>query len=454
MTLADPAAPVRHLPTHAVPIAQRLIRFATVNPPGAEAECVGWIRDLLREAGLATRIVCSDPGRPNLVARFPGRGLEPPLLLHAHVDVVPVTGQRWRRPPFRGDVVDGELWGRGAVDMKGQLAMMLAAMLRMRSRGETPPGDVILAVVPDEEAGSAVGARFLVRAYPELFDGVRYAIGEDGGAELGLGRHARLHPVVVAEKRTCWMRATVRGHSGHASRVAGPDAAVAKLRRLLAALADGGLGVEIIPVVDRMLRELAAALPPALGARVAAFRADPSDPRPLAGLGDTCARYLRSVVQHTVAATGFRGGIGTNVHPPAITVELDGRVLPGARTEEFLAALRRRIPPDLDVELEVFLEGERTAPPRLDACYDRLADVLRRLDPGGVPLPVVTPASTDARLFSQLGIRCFGWLPLRHGPEVTYRDRLHCPDERVSVAALEFGADCYHALLTGGHVSR
>ncbi|MGW7489015.1 M20/M25/M40 family metallo-hydrolase [Streptomyces sp. NPDC054786] len=432
-------------------LAQRLIRFNTVNPPGDEAECVQWIRGVLDGAGIETRIVARDPRRPNLIARLPGRGLEPPLLLHAHVDVVPVEGQKWTRSPFAGEIVDGELWGRGAVDMKGQLAMMMAALLRMKARGEVPAGDVILAVVPDEETGSDVGARFLVERHPELFNGVRYAIGEDGGAELGVGRHARIHPVVVAEKRTCWVRLTLRGPGGHASRVAPDDGAVNRLRRVLESLSSGGLGIQQTPVVDRMLKELANALPPGLGERIDAFRSDPTDPGVLDGLEETTARYLRSLVQHTVSATVLHGGTGTNVHPTEITLELDGRVLPGGfTTEDFLTLLRQQVGTDLDMEL--FVEGETSPPPRLDAFYDRLAAVLRSKDPEGIPLPMVTTASTDARLFSsRLGIQCFGWMPLRHDPDVVYRDLLHCPDERLAVSALEFGADCFHSLLSGTH---
>ncbi|MFY1700771.1 M20/M25/M40 family metallo-hydrolase [Micromonospora sp. WMMA1923] len=429
-----------------VAIAQRLVRFDTTNPPGAEAACVTWIRDLLAGAGLETRLVGVDPQRPNLVARLPGRGLEPPLLLHAHVDVVPVAGQPWTRPPFAGEIVDGELWGRGAVDMKGQLAMMLAALLRMRAHGQSPPGDIILAVVSDEETGSDVGARLLVREYAHLFAGVRSAVGEDGGAELGLGGHARLHPVVVAEKRTCWVRVTFRGPGGHASRVAATGSAVGQLTRFLAAVSSGGLDVELTPVTHRMLDELARALPAAMGDRIAAFHAAPTDPGTLDGLPEETARYLRSVVRHTVAVTGVEGGTGPNVHPAELTVTVDGRVLPGAYpTQSFMDQLRARTGPD--ARLDLFVEGEISPAPRLDGCYDRLVAALRAHDPAGVPLPVLTTASTDARLFSQLGIACYGWLPLPAG--AGYRDRLHQADERISLAALDFGADCYHSFLSG-----
>lgn len=449
MTSTSTAAlPDSGWPTSSVDIAQRLIRFDTVNPPGDEAACIQWVAELLRSAGFQTRILAADRRRPNLVARLAGRGLEPPLLLHAHVDVVPSEGQSWSRPPFGAEIINGELWGRGAVDMKGQLAMMLAAMMRMRARDETPAGDIIIAVMPDEETGSVVGARFLTQQHPELFSGVRYAIGEEGGAELGLGRFVRLHPIVVAEKRTCWTRATLRGPGGHASRVLGADGAIAKLNRLLTAVSSGGMGAQMTPFVDRMLQELAAALPPEPATSIAAFRAQPEDPTALAGLDESTARYLRSIVQHTISVTVLRGGTGTNVHPSEITVELDARLLPGPfSTSDFLEQVRVRIGAEAD--LDVFVEGEIVTPAPLDEFYDRLVGVLRWHDPAGVPLPTVTTASTDARLFSQLGIRCFGWLPLLHAPDVTYRDRLHCADERIAVSALEFGADCYHTLLSG-----
>ncbi|MGP3983827.1 M20/M25/M40 family metallo-hydrolase [Streptomyces sp. KR80] len=437
-----------HLPSGPVGIAQRLIRFETVNPPGDEAACVEWVRDLLDAAGLETRLLALDPRRPNLIARLPGRGLVPPLLLHAHVDVVPVAGQDWSRPPFGGELVDGEVWGRGAVDMKGQLAMMLAALLRLRAAGTPPAGDVILAVVADEEAGSGAGARFLVERHPELFNGVRYAVGEDGGAELGLGRQVRLHPIVVAEKRAAWVRATLHGTGGHASRAAGPAGAAHKLQRLLTAIDGGGLDTQLTPVVDRMLQELAGALPQPVSGRIAAFRADPDDPSALDGIDETDARYLRSLVRHTVNATVIRGGTATNVLPASIEVELDGRLLPGDfTTDEFLGALRART--GCEMGLELLVEGELMPPPRLDGFYDRLAGILRAKDPEGVPVPMVTTASTDARLFPRLGIQCYGWLPLLHDPGTSYRGRLHCADERIAASALEFGADCFHELLIG-----
>lgn len=433
------------LATDVVELTRQLVRFDTTNPPGNEAACLKYLEGLLSDAGLDCRLIGAHPDRPNLIARLPGRGSAPPLLLHGHLDVVPVTGQRWSRPPFEAELVDGCVWGRGAIDMKGGVAMMVSALLRLIADGAHPAATVLLALVSDEEAGSSTGAQYLVREHPQLFDGVRYAIGEDGGTSIGLGGR-RLHPIVVAEKRACWVRVTLRGPGGHGSRVA-PDAnPIRQLNRLLTAVAGGGLGGQPAPAAGRMLTELAAAAAPELASIYQALAADPTDLTPLAGLPERDALYLRSVLQHSVNATVVRGGTSVNVLPTEVSVELDGRLLPGsAGSEDFIAALRALVPDELQVELLV--EGEPLPEPEFGPMYELLADVLRRADPDGAPVAMITSASTDARLFPQLGISCYGWLPMLFSDGVNYRDLMHSAQERVPVEALEFGQSCFYDLL-------
>ncbi len=165
-----------------VELLRQLIRFDTTNPPGNEAQCIGWIKDLCDGAGLLTRILAKDAARPNLLARLAGRGTAPPLLLQGHVDVVTTDGQSWRHDPFGAELIEGEVWGRGALDMKGGVAMMLGAILRFAESTEPPPGDVLLCVLADEENLGPYGARFVVEEHSELFEGVRHALGEFGGA--------------------------------------------------------------------------------------------------------------------------------------------------------------------------------------------------------------------------------------------------------------------------------
>jgi acetylornithine deacetylase/succinyl-diaminopimelate desuccinylase-like protein len=433
------------LATDVVELTRQLVRFDTTNPPGNEAACMKHLADLLIDAGLDCRLLGEHPDRPNLVARLAGTGSAPPLLFHGHLDVVPTIGQDWSRAPFGAEVVDDCVWGRGTIDMKGGVAMIVSALLRMLSAGERPAADLVLALVGDEEAGSYTGAHYLVREHPQLFEGIRYGIGEDGGASIGLGGR-RLHPIVVAEKRACWVRVTMRGPGGHASRVAPESNPMRQLNRLLTAVGVGGLGVQPTTAVRRMLAELGVAAGPELAPIYQALAADPTDLRLLAALPERDGLYLRSVLQNSMNATVVRGGSHTNVLPTEVSVDLDGRLLPGTMgSQEFMAALRTLVPDEL--ELELLVEGEPLPEPEFGPMYELLADIVRVADPNGVPIPMIMTASTDARLFLKLGITCYGWLPMLFRDGVNYRDLMHSADERVPVEALQFGESCFYELL-------
>jgi acetylornithine deacetylase/succinyl-diaminopimelate desuccinylase-like protein len=431
--------------TDPVPLLQELIRFAGVNPPGGEGPCVRHVADLLRDAGVECALLGVDPERPNLVARLSGQGAAPPLLLHAHADVVPVDGQDWAHPPFDGALRDGHVWGRGAIDMKGGLAMMLSAILRFRADGIAPPGDVVLALSPDEEAGSAVGAGWLVAEHADLFAGVRHAIGEDGGAVFTCGDR-RTYPIVVAEKRACWLRVTLRGPGGHASRQGRSGTAMGQLATLLTAVQDGRMPAHVTPAVDVMLAELAANSTEPLAARFRALRENPAAAVPYDLLDEPDAVFLDSILRNTVNATIVRTSDKINVLPSTITVDLDGRILPGGWTAaDYVAELRGLIGDGPEIEL--LLEGEPMPAPQLGEYYELLTEVIKEKDPEGLPLPMLTTASTDARLFASLGIACYGWLPLRVPPGARYQDTMHAANERVPVDALRFGANCVHRMI-------
>src|SRR4051812_6927948 len=244
----------------ALGLLRRLVRFETVNPPGAERECVAWVEGLLGDAGIETRIVAKDSERPNLIARLPGRGKSPPLLLQGHVDVVPVDGQEWTRPPFAAEEDDGCVWGRGTLDMKGGVAMMMAALLRAKQEEMEPPGDVLLCVLSDEEAGGECGARFLVSDHPELFDGVKYALGEFGGFTRHIGGR-RFAPISVGEKQICWLNGRGTGPGGHAS-LPTQGGTIGKLGQVLERLDRGRLPTHIPPIARRFVETLADELGP------------------------------------------------------------------------------------------------------------------------------------------------------------------------------------------------
>ncbi|MGW6735855.1 M20/M25/M40 family metallo-hydrolase [Streptomyces sp. NPDC055013] len=436
--------------TDPVPLLQDLIRIDTTNPPGNEIACAEYLIDrFAHRDDLDIKVLGPSRDRANLIVRFPGRGAAPPLLLHGHSDVVPVTGQDWQHPPFEARLVDGEVWGRGSVDMKGGLAMMVSSLARLHEAGQRPAGDVVLAVVADEEHGSIAGARWLTREHPELFSGIRYAVGEEGGAGIELGGR-RFHPIVVAEKRACWFRVTLRGPGGHASRLAPPQTPMRQLGHLLTALSGVRLPRHLGPAAHRMLTELAGHLPDPLAGRLRSLRDDDGDAPP-AGLPEDQALQIDSLLRNTVNPTVVRAGDKINVVPGEITVDLDGRILPGDHTrEEFVSELRALIGPEPPLELLVegfAVDQSRIPEPEFGGFYETLADITRKADADAAPLPMMSPASTDAGFFAQLGIRCYGWLPMRVPAGSPYRTLLHRADERIPVEALEFGTQCMTALL-------
>ncbi|MDQ3740438.1 MAG: M20/M25/M40 family metallo-hydrolase [Actinomycetota bacterium] len=417
---------------------QRLIRFDTTNPPGAERECVTFLEGLLRDAGLETRLLAADDDRPNLIARLPGEGSAPPLLLQGHVDVVSTAGQDWTHPPFDGVVEDGYVWGRGALDMKGGVAMLVGALLREPK----PAGDVILCVLSDEEAGGDRGARFLVERHAELFEGVRYAIGEFGGFSMEIAGR-RFYPVQVAEKRICWMRATVRGPGGHGS-LPMRGGTMARLAKALRALDRGRLPIHVTDVPRRMIEGIAAELPrPASAPLRGLLDQRLADPM-LRVLGEA-GRSFEPMLRNTVNATIVRAGDKVNVVPGEATVELDGRVLPGFTPADMLREVRA-VTGD-DVEIEVSRE-EPTPSGEVDyGLFDLLSDVIRDRDPAGVPVPYLMPGVTDGRWFATLGIQTYGFLPMQLPKDLRFMHLIHAADERIPVEAVEFGTGAIAAVL-------
>ncbi len=424
-----------------VELLQQLIRFDTTNPPGNEAECVTYIQGLLAEAGLQTTLLGRVPERQNLIARLEGRGEAPPLLLYGHADVVTTAGQQWTYPPFEGRIVDGWVWGRGALDMKSGVAMMVAALLRAKAEGLEPAGDVALAVVCDEEAGGDYGVKYLVESHPEQFAGMRYALGEFGGFTLRVGP-ACFYPIQVAEKAICWLKATVRGPGGHGS-LPLRGGAMSRLAGLLQRLEEQRLPVHVTPVARQMIDTMAAALPFPQGTVLRQLLNPGLCDRVLKLLGKR-GQIFEPLLHNTVNATIVRGGEKVNVIPSEITVQLDGRLLPGYSPDDMLAELRPVVGPEVELELIQHDPG----PPEPDmGLFDLLAGVLRRADPDGIPMPLMMTGTTDARFLSRLGIQTYGFTPMQLPADLELVRLAHAADERVPVGAVEFGARAIYEVL-------
>jgi len=421
-------------PTDVVDLLGDLIRFDTTNPPGNESACVAHVQRMLEEAGVETRIVAKDDARPNLIARVRGAGEAPPLLLYGHVDVVTTSGQDWTHPPFGGELADGWVWGRGALDMKGGVAMIVDALLRA-ARGEIRPrGDVILAILSDEENGGDFGARFLAQEHADLFEGVRHALGEFGGASQTIGGR-RFYPIQVAEKQICWLRGLVHGPGGHAA-LGVRGSAMGKTGRILARLDSGRLPVHVTPVARAWIEGMAEGLPSPQSLVLRSLL----DPR-LAELTLRAPipqlRILDRALRNTVTATIVHGGAKINVVPSEIELELDGRTLPGFGPDELIAEVQTLV--GLDLELEVVRHDAYPAHSDLSQ-MDALSGVLRELDPDAVPVPMLQVGVTDGRFFAGIGIQTYGFLPLKLPDDFEFTKLIHAADERVPADAIRFGA--------------
>jgi acetylornithine deacetylase/succinyl-diaminopimelate desuccinylase-like protein len=419
-----------------VELLRDLIRFDTTNPPGNEGACIAYVQQLLDDAGVESRIFARDDTRPNLVARIAGAGDAPPLLLYGHVDVVQTAGQQWTHPPFGAELVDGVVWGRGALDMKGGVAMLVDAFLRA-ARGELKPrGDLILAVLSDEENGGDFGAKYLVEEHADLFDGVRHALGEFGGTTIHLGGK-RFYPIQVAEKQICWLRGRVRGPGGHGA-LGVRGSALAKLGKILLTLDRRGLPVHVTPVARAWIEGMADALPRPQALMLRSLL----DPR----LAEATLRIVRAeqlrlierALRNTVSVTIVHAGSKINVIPSEVELELDGRALPGFGPDDLIRELHDLVGPDL--ELELVRHDPTPAEPDL-TWLDGLGAILRELDPGAIPVPMLQVGVTDGRFFSRLGIQTYGFLPLELPADFELTKLIHAADERVPAAALRFGAE-------------
>jgi acetylornithine deacetylase/succinyl-diaminopimelate desuccinylase-like protein len=420
---------------------QRLIRFDTTNPPGAEAACVGYIDDVLTAAGFETQLLGCDEARPNLVTRLAGRGEAPPLLMYGHVDVVTTEGQEWTHPPFEGKIVDGYVWGRGALDMKGEVVMMLSALMRAKAEGLEPPGDVILAVVSDEEAGGGCGAEYLVEDHGGLFEGVRYAIGELGGFTFYVGER-KLYPIMVAEKQVCWMKATLRGRGGHGSMPLRGQA-MGKMADLLQRLDRHRLPVHVTPVARQMIEAMASVLPPAQSLvlrQLLNHRLNGSVLNRLGSMGEV----LNPLLHNTVSPTVLQASTKINVIPSEVSVELDGRLLPGYTPDDMVTELRQLLGDEVELEVMRYEPG----PPEPDmGLFATLADILRDQDPEGKPSPLLVAGVTDGRLFARLGIQTYGFTPMKIPRGMDFWRLFHGADERIPIEGLEFGCEAIFKLL-------
>jgi acetylornithine deacetylase/succinyl-diaminopimelate desuccinylase-like protein len=440
---------------------RELIRIPSINPPdpaGPELDAAHYLAGALEVAGVPATVYEPVPGRGSVVARLRGDGTGgAPLLLLSHLDVVPAPSDGWTHDPFAGDLADGWIYGRGAVDMKDLVAMELEVMrllaARARTAGRDPasdpvPGlrrDVLFASTADEEAGGFAGAAWLAMEHPEDLRAAA-AINEAGGVAVYAGSK-RLYPIQVAEKGTTSYRLTFRGTWGHGS-MPRPDNAV-----MLAAQAVERLAVpspaRMTDVTRRFLEgaiEATRESDPTI-ARLLGTLVDAGDGASGTALAGVClpiyARALDAMLRDTLSPNVLHGGVKFNVIPGTAVLEIDCRRLPGTSEPDLEASIRQRLGPELaavtDIELMVAADALVAPFDEPTGLYPVLEAAIRAGDPQGVPLPVMAPFGTDAKHLAGLGVPTFGFSPLRQPPDETYLERWHGIDERVSVEGLRWG---------------
>jgi acetylornithine deacetylase/succinyl-diaminopimelate desuccinylase-like protein len=385
------------------------------------------VAEKLAEVGLEPKIFESHPGRASTVARIEGADpTRPALLIHGHLDVVPANADDWTHHPFSGEIADGCVWGRGAVDMKDMDAMTLAVVRDRLRSGRKPPRDIVLAFLADEEAGGTWGARHLVDHHPDLFEGVTEAISEVGGFSFTVNEQRRLYLIQTAEKGMHWMKLKVAGTAGHGSMIH-RDNAITELSEAVARLGRHRFPVRVTKTTRAFLDELGDALGTEL---------DPEDMEStLARLGGI-AKLIGATLSNTANPTQLNAGYKVNVIPGEATAHVDGRFLPG-HEDEFLADLDRILGPHVvredvhsDKALETSFDG---------ALVEAMQSSLLAEDPTAKAIPYMLSGGTDAKSFDDLGIRGFGFAPLKLPPELDFAGMFHGVDERVPVDGLQFG---------------
>jgi len=426
----DPSSTATRAAAEVVELCRDLIRIESVNfgdgsGPG-ERRIAEFVAGKLSDVGLDAEIIESEPGRASVVTRIAGadstRGA---LLIHGHLDVVPAFAEEWSRPPFAAEVADGCIWGRGAVDMKDMDAMVLSLIRAWRTEGRVPPRDIVLAFVADEEAGGSKGARYLADHRPELFEGCTEAISEVGGFSITVAGK-RLYAIETAQKGMAWLRLTAAGRAGHGSMIA-EDNAVTALAAAVTRIGGHTFPIRMTKTVRAFLDEISDALGVPL---------DPDDLDATVSRLGSMSKLIGATLRNTANPTMLQAGYKANVIPTEAHAVVDGRFLPGYE-EEFFATIDEligeRVQRELihhDIALETTFDG---------ALVDAMVAALQAEDPGSRAIPYAMSGGTDAKSFSRLGMRCFGFAPLRLAPELDFASMFHGVDERVPTDALHFG---------------
>ena len=410
---------------------QELIRVDTTNPPGNETAAAELLREYLEESGAQVELYARVPERANLVARIPGRGDGPTLLFLSHTDVVLADAAEWSADPFGGELRDGAVWGRGALDMKGQVAASAVALASLAREGFEPAGDLIFAATADEEVGDGFGAQWLCETHP---DAVRsdYLINEGSGERVVLGGKP-FYTCSVAEKMSAPFRLRVHGRSGHASMPGIADNALVKAAPLFTALGEHVPEQHLTPEVEALLEAVTGERPTSPQDALTRVRE----------IGEFFAEMVEPLLSLTLAPTMISASKKRNVIPAICDVIVDSRLLPETTPAE-QQAIVRSVLGDGDYELESFEAHGGTRSPIQTPLWDAVAGWISEVDPEARPAPICVAGFTDSHWFrAAFGTVAYGFFPSRAMSAELAARLIHSADERIPVEDLELGVDCF-----------
>lgn len=416
-----------------------LIKMDTTSGVNPERPCIEYIKNLFDKAGIENRIIALDSERPNLYACIPaGNGFDhkkTPILFYGHVDVVPVDNQNWSCEPFSAEIKDGYIWGRGAIDMKGEVAMFIGLALQIKEMGLQFPFDIKFLFVSDEEGTGTCGASYLADQHPELFEGVKWAFGEIGGFTFHVAGK-QIYPVMVAEKQFSHIKVTARGEGGHGS-LSHHDTAMEKAARAIVKLATERLPVRITPAVTLMIEGFADIMGGIQGKVLRRLLKPAKTDKTLKLLG-SAGELFDPLLHNNANVTIVNGGSAINVIPSAVSFECDLRLVPGSTMEEGIADVRKLIGADYEIEVVEYNPGSS----RIDmSLYDLISQTLVEQEPEAKPVPFVLSGVTDGRYLAKLGIQTYGFTPMKLPEDYNFTALAHAADERIPVGVTKFGTE-------------
>ena len=426
------------LENETITLCQEMIRIPSVNygeGRGDEKAMAEYVASKLAEVGIKSELIETAPNRVNVVAKIEGSDQSRPgLVLHGHIDVVPANADDWSVDPFSGEIKDGFIWGRGAVDMKDMDAMVLATVRMWQRVGYKPPRNILLAFFADEEAGSDYGSRWLVKHHPELFDGYSEAVSEVGGFSLTITGGHRLYLVEAAQKGINWMKLSAKGTAGHGSFV-NPDNAVTKVADAVSRIGNYEWPQLETKTSGLLFRKIA---------QLTGDKYDPKNVKPLLKHLGGAVKMLGATISNTANPTMLEAGYKVNVIPQSASAVVDGRFLPGYE-DQLQQTIKRLAGDDIEVEMitrDIALEVEFAGP-----LVDAMCKAITGEDKEGIPVPYLMSGGTDNKALSDLGIIGYGFSPLRLPENLDFFSLFHGVDERVPIDGLKFGVRVLYEFL-------